>query len=200
MFGIVLAALHQPGELLRHRVLQHGKLVLDLKAVGFELVFERLRHHPQLRLGVALERIEREARGCVQGREALLQPRLEHAKGGQQLGTAVARFGHRLRQTLIDRVAQPLQRGLRGLGEAAQLLAHAIQRAIVLGHGQLGGLGGALQCLQAGQPFGRQIHAGATQRQQRERDEHQGQCGQQNEGIGSQGRITMVSIAASAYL
>ena len=136
--------------------------------------------------------------GTVKRREALLQTALKPGEGGKQLRAAIARFGHGLRQALVHRAAQPFQRGLRGLREAAQLLAHAVHRAIVLGHGQLGGLRRVLQRLQAGQPFGRQIDPRATQQDQHQQNQHQGHSGQQNEGIGSQGRFTMFLIAASA--
>ncbi len=264
LLGVVLAALHQAGQLLRHGILQYRELVPDLKAVGFELVLERGGHRAQLGLDVALERIERAARGglqrlkplldalfkqrralghglarldalggqrargggelgakthqrgrqigarrrrigltlrqvgqqslaaffqpachgllqrvktlgqrsilrClalrqrgVEGRQALLQLALEDAERRQQLGSAVTRLGHGLGQPLIHRVAQALQRGLGGLREAAQLLAHAVQRAIVLGHRQLGGLGRVLQGLQAGQPLRRQVYPRAA--------------------------------------
>jgi hypothetical protein len=136
--------------------------------------------------------------GCVKRREALLQAAFKPGEGAEQLGAAIARFGHGLRQALVDCAAQPFQRGLRGLCEAAQLLAHAVHRAIVLGHGKLGGLCSLLQRLQAGQPLGRQIDPRAAQQHDHQQHKHQGQGGQQNEGIGSQGRFTMFLIAASA--
>ena len=72
LLGVLLAALHHARQLLRDGILQHRELVLDLKAVGFELVFERGGHGTQLRLDVALERVEREARGGLQGLKAFL--------------------------------------------------------------------------------------------------------------------------------
>ena len=97
--------------------------------------------------------------------------------------------GHRLGQSLIHRVAQGLQRGLCGLGKAAQLLPHAVQRAVILGHGNLGGLRGLLQRLQACQPLGRQIHAGTAQQQHHQKNQRQCQRCQENKGVSGQGLL-----------
>ncbi len=61
---------------------------------------------------------------------------------------------HRLRKPLVQHFPLAVQVRVRGLREAAQLLGHAFQRAVILRHRQLRGLGHLLQALQAHGPFG----------------------------------------------
>lgn len=131
--------------------------------------------------------------------QALLELGLERAERSQQLSAAGARFAHGLAQAFVDGAAQRLQLALRGLREAAELLAQRLHRAIIARHGQPGGLGHALQRLQPGVPVGRPIHVRAAQQDDGQQNHHNGQCGQQDKGVGSQNAVTILLIAASAY-
>ena len=165
LFGVVLAALHQAGELLRHGVLQHRELVLDLVAVAFELVLERGRHGAQLALDVGLERVERDARGGRQRLETLLNAlfkqrcalahglaRLDALKGqggrgggelgakthqcGRQLGARGGGIGLALRQVGQQRLAAFFQAPGHGLLQTIEALGQrGVQRGLALGQG-----------------------------------------------------------------
>ncbi len=147
LLGTLLAALHQPGELLRHRFLQGGKLVFDLKTVAFELVFERARHDAELRVDVGFERIKRLARAAGQGLKALLNAGLKqrgalrHGLAGLdalagQAGQRRAQLSAETTQRLGQLFAPGGGIGL-GLGQVRQQGFAGVFQAV--GHGQLQG-------------------------------------------------------------
>jgi hypothetical protein len=85
------------------------------------------------------------------------------AKGRQQLGAAGARLGHRLRQLLVHRLAHRLQAVAGRLRETLQLVRHAVERAVVLGHFHAGRLRLLLQPLELREQLGRQLDARLAQ-------------------------------------
>ena len=73
-------------------------------------------------------------------------------------------------------------------GKAVKNLAsaHALNGAVVFGHGQLRGLGRVLDGLQPRKPLWRQVCRAAAQQQHKDNQQRQSPCGQQNNGVESQ--------------
>jgi hypothetical protein len=143
--------------------------LLDLKAVGFELVFEGSRHRAQRAGEFGAKAAQRLALGRVQRSQPLRQLHLERTERRQQLGAAGARLIHGLGQLLVHRLAHRLQAVAGRLGEALQLVGHAVERAVVLGDLHAGRLALLLQPLKLREQFGRQLDARLAQ----QRDELQ---------------------------
>ena len=127
--------------------------------------------------------------GTVKRREALLQTAFKPGEGGKQLRAAIARFGHGLGQALVHRAAHPSSVvcvvcvkprsccPIPSIAPSFLATASWVVCAVC-----------SSACRRASHSGGRSTRAAQQDHQQ---NQHQGHSGQQNEGIGSQGRFTM---------
>ena len=97
--------------------------------------------------------------------QALLQLALETLKRGQQFGPALAGLCHGLGEFAIHGLADRFQAGRCGLGEAAQLLPHAFQCAVIFGHRLQRGAGRGFHGIQPKQEFRGGLRFGLSQQQ-----------------------------------
>jgi hypothetical protein len=164
--------------------LQHRELVSDLVAVAFELVAQRTGHRAQRAGEFGAKAAQRQTLGRIQRRQPLRQLRLKRGKGGEQLGAAGARLGHRLRQLLVHSLTHRLQAMAGRLREPLQLVRHAVERAVVLGHFHAGRLRLLLQPLELREQLGRQLDARLAQQHNELQQRDDDRSGQEDQEMG----------------